>query len=210
MYLRGSKFNMNRRRRRSNPLTIIILLVLVGGAVYINQVVVPQTPPLFVPTPTPTRSPEAYLAEAQQSETDGKYAQAIDLYNEALLLSPDNPSLYISIARLQIYTSQFKEAVDNAGNALVINPGNAQAMALRGYALGRMEDYTNATSVLDEAISLDPNNAVTYAYMAEILALRSQAPGGGKSEVPVKLRAALTEIGTLEVFCVAADRDARW
>jgi len=37
-----------------------------------------------------------------------------------------------------------------------------------------------------------------------------RATSGGKSEVPVKLRAALTEIGTLEVFCVAEDRDARW
>jgi molecular chaperone DnaK (HSP70) len=33
---------------------------------------------------------------------------------------------------------------------------------------------------------------------------------GGKSEVPVRLRARLTEIGTLELFCVAEDRDARW
>ncbi len=33
---------------------------------------------------------------------------------------------------------------------------------------------------------------------------------GGRSDVPVRLRAALTEIGTLEVFCVAQDRDARW
>ncbi len=37
-----------------------------------------------------------------------------------------------------------------------------------------------------------------------------RAPGGGRAEVPVRLRAALTEIGTLEMFCVAADRDARW
>ncbi|HET9599425.1 MAG TPA: Hsp70 family protein [Anaeromyxobacteraceae bacterium] len=37
-----------------------------------------------------------------------------------------------------------------------------------------------------------------------------RAPGEGKSEVPVRLRAALTEIGTLEVYCVAEDRDARW
>jgi hypothetical protein len=37
-----------------------------------------------------------------------------------------------------------------------------------------------------------------------------RAPGGAKGEVPVRLRAALTEIGTLEVFCVAEDRDARW
>jgi molecular chaperone DnaK (HSP70) len=34
--------------------------------------------------------------------------------------------------------------------------------------------------------------------------------GGGRSEVPVRLRALLTEIGTLEVYCVAQDRDARW
>jgi molecular chaperone DnaK (HSP70) len=37
-----------------------------------------------------------------------------------------------------------------------------------------------------------------------------RAPGGGRGEVPVRLRAALTEIGTLEMFCVAEDRDARW
>jgi len=37
-----------------------------------------------------------------------------------------------------------------------------------------------------------------------------RAVGGGKSQLPVRLRAALTSIGTLEIFCVAEDRDARW
>ncbi len=38
------------------------------------------------------------------------------------------------------------------------------------------------------------------------------SPGGRPSSqtVPVRLRASLTEIGTLELFCVAEDRDARW
>jgi tetratricopeptide (TPR) repeat protein len=178
MYLRGSKFKMNRRRRRSNPLTIIILTVLVGIGIYVNRVIIPTVPPLFVPTPTPTTSPEAYLAEAQQLETEGKYAQAIEAYHNALLLNPDNPGIFINIAKLQIYTSHFQEAVDNAGNALVSNPGNAQAMALRGYALGRTGDYVTAESVLQQAIDLDPNNALPYAFMAEILALRSQTTSG--------------------------------
>ena len=169
---------MNRRRRRSNPLTIIILVLLVGGAVYINQVIVPQTPPLFMPTPTPTTSPESYLAEAEQLVAEGKYAQAIQNYKDALLLNPDNPGIFISIARLQIYTSRFDEALVNAGNALVSNPGNAQAMALRGYALGRTDDMVTAESVLQQAIDLDPNNPLPYAYMAEILALRSQTTSG--------------------------------
>ncbi len=38
--------------------------------------------------------------------------------------------------------------------------------------------------------------------------LRSAAGKGG--EVPVRLHAGLTEIGTLELWCVATDRDARW
>lgn len=169
---------MNRRRRRSNPLTIIILALLVGVGIYVNRVILPTVPPLFVPTPTPTTSPETFIAQADQMVADGKYAQAIEAYRNALLLNPNNPGLFVNIARLQIYTSRFKEALENAGNALVANPGNAQAMAMRGYALGRTGDYLTAESVLQQAITLDPNNPLPYAYMAEILALRSQTTAG--------------------------------
>jgi len=178
MYLRGSKFNMNRRRRRSNPFTILVLVLLVGGAFYVNQVIVPQTPPLFLPTPTPTLSPEAYITEGDRLVVEGKYAQAIELYREALLLNPENPGMFVSIARLQIYLSQFEDALENAGNALVLNPGNAQAMAMRGYALGRTDDFVTAETVLQDAIAIDPNFALPYAYLAEILALRSQTDTG--------------------------------
>jgi molecular chaperone DnaK (HSP70) len=37
-----------------------------------------------------------------------------------------------------------------------------------------------------------------------------RAESRGAAEVPVRLEAALTEIGTLELWCVATDRDARW
>ncbi|GAP08257.1 hypothetical protein ATHL_03159, partial [Anaerolinea thermolimosa] len=43
---------MNRRRRRANPFRLVVLVLLVGAALYVNQVVVPATPPLFIPTPT--------------------------------------------------------------------------------------------------------------------------------------------------------------
>ncbi len=92
-----------------------MLLLLIGGGIYINQVVVPQTPPLFVPTPTPTRSPESYLAEAEQYMREGKFKQAIQVYQTALLVNPDNAAIYLAIARLQVYTNQYQAAVDNAG-----------------------------------------------------------------------------------------------
>ncbi len=178
MYLRGSKLKMNRRRRRSNPLTILILLALVGGAVYVNQMVVPQTPPLFIPTFTPTRAPESYINEAEALVKEGKLSQAIQVYKSASLVAADNPTIFISISRMHIYLGQYQEAVDNAGNALVVNPNNAQALALRGYALGLMGNYLEGESSLNQAINLEPNNPIPYAYLAEILALKSSSPTG--------------------------------
>ena len=54
MYLKGSKWSMNKRKRRSNPWLIVILLVAIGFVAYLNLNVIPTMPPPFVPTPTPT------------------------------------------------------------------------------------------------------------------------------------------------------------
>jgi len=166
--------NLNRRRRRSNPLRIAVLVILVGAALYVNQFVVPQTPPLFVPTPTPTRAPESYAQEAEQLAAQGKFLQAIQVYRDAILANPENPAYHLALARLYIYTKQYQQALDSAGNALIQNPNNAQALALRGYALGLMGDYLQAESALNQAIELDPNNPVPYAYLAEVLAIKVQ------------------------------------
>ena len=56
---------MSRRKKKANPLRLILLVALVGAALYVNQVVVPATPPLFIATPTPTRSPDSFLADAR-------------------------------------------------------------------------------------------------------------------------------------------------
>ena len=84
MYLHGSKWSMNRRKRKVHPFRLAVLLVLIGGAVYVNQVVVPQTPPLFLPTPTATRDPASYVTEGQTMFAEGKIAKAIQAYQEAV------------------------------------------------------------------------------------------------------------------------------
>jgi len=169
---------MNSRKRRSNPLRILILVVLVAAALYFDQVVVPTVPPLFVPTPTPTRSPESYLTEAQTLENEGKYAQALTTYNEAIRVDPKNAGIYISMARLEIYRGNYADAVTNAENALLINSNNAMAHALRGWALGLQGDYLQGEAAVKQAIEIDPNNASAYAYWAEILVSQNLAGQG--------------------------------
>lgn len=167
---------MNRRRtRRSNPLLIIVLVALIGVMVYINQVVIPETPPLFVPTPTATRSPESYIADALTLVQQGKMAPAIAAYEQAIQVDPKNPAVYVALARLQIYAGMYSEAVINAENALLLNQNNAQALSLRGWAKGFLGDYLEAVASLKQAIAIDPNNPVPYAYYTEVLILQDNA-----------------------------------
>jgi len=64
MYLKGSKWSMNKRRRRSNPWLIAFLVIAIGFLVYLNIYVIPIVQPPFVPTATSTRNPQSFAEEA--------------------------------------------------------------------------------------------------------------------------------------------------
>lgn len=170
MYLKGSKWNLKKRTpRRPNPWRVLLLLILIGGALYVNQVVVPATPPLFIPTPTPTRDPESFVSEADLLYDDAKYSQAITAYEEAILANPDNPSIYLAMARAQIYIALYEEALENAERALILNNNNPLAHTLKAWALDFIGDYTQAEAAVKAALELDPENALAHAVYSEIL-----------------------------------------
>jgi tetratricopeptide (TPR) repeat protein len=172
MYLRGSKFNMTRRRRNSNPMFILVLLGLIGAMVYVNMVVVPATPPLFLPTNTPTRAPISYIQEAEEKIAQGKIQAGIAAYKQAVQIDPRNASNYITLAQLQVLTGSYDDAIDSAQKSLLVNANNSMAYAIRGWAYGYKGDFLNAESAVKKAIELDGNNGVAYAYYAEVLALK--------------------------------------
>ena len=170
MYLRGGKLNMKKRTRRpSNPFLIAFLVVAIGALVYFNQVVIPEMPPPFMPSPTPTRSTESLLNEAQEYFAQGKLSQAIDSYQQSVLADPRNPATFIDLARVQVFAGLYQAAVTNAENALLLNPNNSMAYAIKASALRNLENYDDAEVAVNKAIELDPNNAAAYAYYTEIL-----------------------------------------
>jgi tetratricopeptide (TPR) repeat protein len=170
MYLRGSKWNMTRKRRkRSSPWRILALLALIGGMFYVNRVVLPATPPLFIPTPTPTRSPESFVNEAQTLYEDGKINQAIEAYENAILSDPENASNYVELARIQILGGSYDRALENAELALLINPENPRAQSMRAWALNFLGDPLGAEAAVKRALEIDENYAIAHAIYAEIL-----------------------------------------
>jgi tetratricopeptide (TPR) repeat protein len=163
---------MTRRRKRPNLFgwTLFGLVVLFGY--YFNQVYLPAQPNPFEATPTVTRSPESLATEAENLFKDGRLLQSIDAYQEAINASPQNPALYIAVARVQVWAGQYEEAQANAENALLLNSENSMAYAVHAWALdfqGGEENRAEAMNSIQRAIELDDRNALAHAYYAEIL-----------------------------------------
>jgi tetratricopeptide (TPR) repeat protein len=169
MYLKGSKWSMNRRRTRPNWFRIILLSLLVLGGAYVNRYVIPNQPQLGVPTPTPTRAPESVVTEAEGYFKQGKLSPAIDSYKQAIASSPDNPAVYVALARTQVFAGQYKDAQESAESAILLNNNNSNAHAVRAWALDFQDDILGAEASIKRALELDPNNALAHAYYAEIL-----------------------------------------
>jgi tetratricopeptide (TPR) repeat protein len=169
MYLKGSKWSMNRRRKRPNWFRIILLSLLVLGMAYVDRFIIATRPSPFVPTPTVTRAPESYITEAEELFKDGKLLQSIESYRQAIAVNPDNPVIYIAMAQVQVFAGQYKDAQTSAEDALLLSSDNSMAHAVLAWSLDFQGDYLRAESEIKRALELDPNNALAHAYYAEIL-----------------------------------------
>ncbi|HEX9332162.1 MAG TPA: tetratricopeptide repeat protein [Anaerolineales bacterium] len=161
---------MTRRRKRPNLFgwTLFGLVILFGY--YFNQVYLPSQPNPFEATPTVTRSPESYVSEAGDLFKEGKLPQAIEAYQSAINASPQDPVLYIALARVQVWAGQYEEAQANAENAILLSPESSMAHAVRAWALD-FQDGKNGDALeeIQKALDLDDRNALAHAYNVEIL-----------------------------------------
>jgi tetratricopeptide (TPR) repeat protein len=169
MYLKGSKWSMNRRRKRPNWFRITLLSLLVLAGAYVNRFILPNQPQLGVPTPTITRSPESFVTEAEEYFAQGKLIPSIASYNQAIASFPEDPAVYVALARAQVFAGQYKDAQTSAESAILLNNNNSNAHAVRAWALDFQGETFEAEASIKRALELDPNNALAHAYYSEIL-----------------------------------------
>ena len=188
---------MSRRKRRPNYFGIAILILVLLFGYYFDQVYITQIDNPFEPTPTPTRSPESFVTEAQLLFEQGKLLPAIEAYEQAINSAPQDSSLYVALARAQVYAGLYTDAQKNAENALLLNPNNALAYGVHAWALDFQEGKGGqAVESINNALELDPNNALIHAYYVDILISQgfdSYAKAADESRIALGLNPDLVE-----------------
>ncbi len=185
---------MNRRRqKRPNWFLISLLVLLIAGFTYMDRFIIPTVQSPFVPTATATPPPEQFITQAQEFLGQGKLTQAIAAYQQAQALKPNDPSIYVELAQVQVLAGNYKDAQTSAEDALLLNANLSEANAVRASALDWQGNYLEAEAAVKRALELDPNNADAHAYYSEILTDEYLTGSGTSTDV---LDTAITESKT--------------
>lgn len=180
------------RKGRNNAIRIyFLLLLIIIGAFLLREVNAGEIEPLFLPTATPTRTANSHAFEGETNFQAGNIPQAIQAYQEAARLEPNNSQIWSELARIQTYSSnllttdaerkqRLEEAVASADRAVEVNPYDSNAYAIQAlaynwysnpvYAGDQSDQYLlDAQNAVEKALQLDSRNALALAFRAEIM-----------------------------------------
>jgi tetratricopeptide (TPR) repeat protein len=160
-----------RRRRRTNPWRALFLLTLVAGAAYVLTLVDRQeieSP--FVPTPTPTRSAYYYVVEAEEFYRQGNLGAAIEAFERAHELDPDDVTIHVPLVKLLTLQGHTREAVELGEDGVALAEEYAPIWAVLCMAYDWDGEVPAAIDSCRRSLDIDPTYAEGYAYLAEAYA----------------------------------------
>jgi len=188
----GKQPTFRRQRSANNPSNILILAILLVFSLFILRGV--QTEEIkspFAPTPVPTRTADSYRYEGETQFFAGNLNRAIEAYQGAVNLEPDNTRIMAELARIQVYSStaltttaekraRLMDALAVIDKAVAVDPDDSTAHAVRSFVLNWLANrdmvgdeadsyLVQAEQAAVRAIQLDSRNALALAYYAEIL-----------------------------------------
>lgn len=147
--------------------------------------------PMFLPTPTPTRTLASFAEEGETYFIAGDLDRAIEAYRQAVAMDPGNADLQAELARIMVYSStlltvdserlgRLNDALATINAAIEAVPENSNVHAVKALILDWLSDpnlavddreslLTQAEQEVIYAIQLDNKNDLALAFYAEIL-----------------------------------------
>ena len=195
---KGPTFSKNQPDFNLTRILVITAMIIIG--VWFASEVRKQDgqfQPLFLPTPTATRTVDSLVKESQAYFEAGKLfdpagKDAIDAYYQVLEANPENARVRAELARLMTYSSSLLSTTEEKQQRLSLARGEIQraaedapdvstVQAIRALVLDwsattvatsdeeRAGWLAEAEQAANLAINLDPNNSLALAYYAEVL-----------------------------------------
>lgn len=184
------------RESPNNPFRMMLwgVLILIGLLI-LRGVSTGDVQPLFVATPTATRSVASYREEGAAFFEAGNLDLAIQAYQDALEVAPEDYLGWTELARIQAYSSslltqqrkkgRMEEALDSIDRALELAPDVSIVHAVRSFVLDwsagaagssaeRQAFLAEASTEAIRARQLDNQNVLALAYQAEVFADQQQ------------------------------------
>jgi Flp pilus assembly protein TadD len=174
---------LRRKRRWSLQLAALFLVCpsLSAAAQQTYQKSVPKTSPPqtgsgSVRSVGASNDVQQLLAAGQAAHNQGRFEEAIRVYNRVIALSANQPRTAalanFSIGNAYMAQGKFGNAEVAFERAVALNPGDAESYNNLGEALGELKQYPRALEAFTKAITLDQkllkakyNQAVSYDRM---------------------------------------------
>jgi len=115
------------------------------------------------------REPTDWVIQGNKYLDEGNYAKAIQAYDEALAIDPENAAALSKKAYALNELGRNDEALRASSKALAINPENTAALYDKGYALYKLGKYNEALQAADKALSIDPDYKNAKNLRSDIL-----------------------------------------
>ena len=201
----GKRPHFHREKAQTNPYRIMLWISLIlAGLWLLFGIQRGRVEPLFEPTPTPTRTAGSFIQEAQAYFQTGKLDDpdpaapapprydAIDTYQRALQINPDDAQAWAEKARIETYSTtmlsndperlkRLDQALESINRAVELAPEDSTVHAIRAFVLDwyassplvseerRQELLLEAEGEAVRAYGLDPENGLALAFYAEVL-----------------------------------------
>ena len=115
------------------------------------------------------------IAEADVSMRNGKLIEAAGALGTARSLAPENPDLWLAIARMRLRGGEHRTAIEAADRALAHSPGHGPALLLRALMVRDAHGAADALPWFEAAIKADGEDPDILAEYAATLGDSGQA-----------------------------------
>jgi TonB family protein len=145
------------------------------------------TTPIATPVPAPTPDFAFYRRRADENNFKGEFVLAVNDYNKAIELNPQDNLAYLNRARTFSNQKNYDAAIADYNKAVELNPKESMAYFNRGDVYEKKGNIQQAISDYQKASELDDSNETAQNNLKRLLNSQAKTlpPEPKKQETPV-------------------------